>query len=379
MRLELERLERGTKKRDERSVEKEWDTGAGKEWMIGKWRAGRLAAALLLAAVCVLLWQYSKNIEATSCTRQLYAMDTVMGFTAYGKNCEEAVEAAIEEVQRLDALLSTGNDASEISALNEKGEGEVSADTAALFQRGMELYEDTGGAFDFTIYPLMRLWGFPTKEYHVPSEQELREDLVLVDASKILLSGNEVHLGPGQQVDFGGIAKGYTSARVIEIYEQYGVTSGMVSLGGNVQVLGTKPDGTDWRVGIQDPDGPRGESLAVLPAKDCAVVTSGGYERYFEEDGNTYIHILDPETGCPVQGDLASVTVVSADGTLADALSTALYIMGSEEAASYWRDRADVFDMILITADGEIYVTEGISGKLEPGNREITTLHRTDE
>lgn len=358
-----------------RSMEKERDTGAGKGRTIRRKKAGRLAAASLLVVICCLIWQQSKKAGETSCTKQLFAMDTVMSFAAYGKNSEAAVDAAIEEVKRLDRLLSTGNGSSEISALNEKGEGEVSADTAALFRRGLEIYEDTGGAFDFTIYPLMRLWGFPTKEYHVPEDGELREILPLVDASKISLSGNEVRLGLGQQVDFGGIAKGYTSARVMEIYEEHGITSGMVSLGGNVQVLGIKPDGTAWRVGIQDPEGDQGESVAVLQAKDCAVVTSGGYERYFEEDGNTYIHILDPETGRPAQGDLASVTVVSEDGTLADALSTSLYIMGFEEAVSYWRDREDAFDLILIAEDGKIYATEGLSDRLESRGCEITILY----
>ena len=145
------------------------------------------------------------------------------------------------EVQRLDALLSAGSSSIELSILNETGTGAVSEDTAVLFQRGMEIYETTGGRFDFTVYPLVCLWGFPAKEYHVPSEEELQAVLPLVDASKVSINGNEVHLGEGQQVDFGGIAKGYASGRAMEIYEEYGIKSGMVSLGGNVQVLGKKP------------------------------------------------------------------------------------------------------------------------------------------
>lgn len=338
------------------------------ERRIGKRLAG---AAILISAMCGLVWQHNKNAGATSCTRQLFAMDTVMTFTAYGENSEAAVEAAIREVERLDGLLSTGNADSEISKVNGAGTAEVSTDTAVLFRRGIELYEDTGGAFDFTIYPLMCLWGFPTKEYRVPKEREIRDTLPLVDASRVSLSGEEVRLGEGQQVDFGGMAKGYASARVMEIYGEYGVASGMVSLGGNVQVLGEKPDGSAWRVGIQDPEGARGESVAVFEAKDCAVVTSGGYERYFEQDGESYSHILDPRTGYPVRGDLVSVTVVSEDGTLADGLSTALYIMGKKEAVSYWRESGCGFDMVLITGDGKIYVTEGISGKLKSQNYEI--------
>lgn len=341
----------------------------------------RLAGAILLLMVCVLIWQYHKRAGERSCTEQLFAMDTVMTFTAHGKNCEEAVDAAMKEVERLDALLSTGSTSSEISMLNAAGGGQgLSDDTMALFRRGLEIYEDTDGAFDFTIYPLMQLWGFPTGEYHVPSAGELQEVLPLVDASKVEVSEdgiNGVSLGEGQQVDFGGIAKGYTSRRVMEIYAEYGVTSGMVSLGGNVQVLGEKPDGSPWRVGIQDPEGAQGETVAVLEAADCAIVTSGGYERYFEEDGNTYIHILDPKTGRPVKGDLASASVISDDGTLADALSTALYIMGREKAEDYWRRHGGEFEMVLITNEGNIYITEDISENFS-SERDVTTVYREE-
>ncbi len=337
----------------------------------------RLAGATLLAVMCFLVWGHSKCEGRKFCTKQIFAMDTMMDFTAYGKDCEEAVDAAIKEVQRLDALFSTGDDSSEISILNRTGSGRgLSNDTIAIFRRGLEIYADTDGLFDFTVYPLMCLWGFPTKEYRVPSPEDLQEVLPLVDASKVRVGEDgmgEIHLGEGQQADFGGIAKGYASERVMEIYEEYGVTSGMVSLGGNVQVLGKKPDDSAWRVGIQDPEGDRGELAAVLEAEDCAVVTSGGYERFFEEDGNTYIHILDPRTGRPAEGDLASVTVVSEDGTLADALSTSLYIMGFNEAISYWRKNTDTFDMVLITVDGKLYATEGITDRIRT-ERELSGI-----
>ena len=178
-------------------------------------------------------------------------------------------------------------------------------------------------------------------------------------------------------MDFGGIAKGYASERVMERYRECDITSGMVSLGGNVQVLGEKPDGSAWRVGIQDPEGTRGEQVAVLEVTDCAVVTSGGYERYFEEDGNTYIHILDPVTGYPAERDLASVTVISEDGTLADALSTALYIMGFDDAVSYWRAHEGEFETVLITDQGTIFVTEGIYEHLS-SEREVMVVYRME-
>jgi thiamine biosynthesis lipoprotein len=318
-----------------------------------------------LAAGCILQSRSAKTAqEEQSCTRQLFAMDTVMSFTAYGKNCEEAVDAAMKEVQRLDALLSTGIETSEISQINESGGGELSDDTEAILTRAMEIYDSTDGLFDFTIYPVMELWGFTDQQYHVPTEEELQDALSLVDASKVRTDGNEVTLGDGQQLDFGGIAKGYTSGVVMDVFREYGITSGMVSLGGNVQVLNRKTDGTCWKIGIQDPASETGSVLAAVELENCAVITSGGYQRYFEQDGNTYIHIIDPRTGYPVEGDLTSVTIISEDGTMADALSTSLYIMGLDRAIAYWQSEGESFDMVLVTVEGELYVTEGISERL---------------
>ncbi len=162
------------------------------------------------------------------------------------------------------------------------------------------------------------------------------------------------------KIDFGGIAKGYTSGRIADIYRECGVTSGLINLGGNVQVVGTKTDGSKWRVAVQSPEA-EDDYLGILSTADRAVITSGGYERSFEQDGMKYHHIIDPSTGHPANNGLVSVTIVSADGTLADGLSTSLFIMGKDKAAEYWRAHSDEFDTILEDADGVLYVTEGIA------------------
>ncbi|MDE7211580.1 MAG: FAD:protein FMN transferase, partial [Lachnospiraceae bacterium] len=239
----------------------------------------------------------------------------------------------------------------------------VSADTVYLLKRAQQLYGQTMGAFDITIYPLMQAWGFTDKEYRVPDAEEIEKLLEKTDAMQVMVDeeNGRVEFGmDGMQIDLGGIAKGYTSARIMEIYKEAGIASGLVSLGGNVQALGTKPDGTLWRIGLQHPD--KGGYLGILQVKDKAVITSGGYERYFEQDGVRYHHILDPATGYPARSGLISVTVVSADGALADGLSTSLFIMGKERAVQFWREHADAFDMVLYTEEGELYVTEGVSG-----------------
>lgn len=322
------------------------------------------ATVLCICAVAGGLWFYvEKQEQERSCTKELFAMDTVMSFTAYGRNAEDAVDAAVKEVQRLDDLLSTGKETSEISQLNQKGSLLVSEDTESILKEAQTIYKETDGLFDITIYPLMKLWGFPTQEYHVPDQAELNQVLPLVDASKVEISDRKVTIGAGQEVDLGGIAKGYTSGRVMEIYKEYGITSGMVSLGGNVQTLGKKPDGTLWKVGIRKPDSQselENEISLILETQDQAVITSGGYERYFKENGETYIHILDPRTGYPADSDMKSVTIVSGNGMLADALSTSLYLMGRAEATEFWRAHRDLFEMILIDENDDIYVTQGL-------------------
>ena len=156
--------------------------------------------------------------------------------------------------------------------------------------------------------------------------------------------------------------------------QEYDITSAILNLGGNVQLVGAKPDGSSWKVGIKSPD-EQEEYLGVLSAKNKAIITSGGYERYFEENGRKYHHIIDPKTGMPAYNGLQSVTIVSEDGTLADGLSTALYVMGTEEAVKFWQDHSDEFDAILYTDDGTLYVTEGIADTFT-SSHSITVLEK---
>jgi thiamine biosynthesis lipoprotein len=357
-------------------------------------------------------------------------MDTYMNLLAYGDHAEEAVLAAAEEIHRIDDMLSTGNPESEISKLNAAGTGAVSEDTLRLIEESQTLYKETGGLFDIAIYPVMKLWGFPTQEYRVPAEEEIKTALKTADAARITIGGaavpaqttvaegntasktaepaaqgstaggqtaaqtaqapaeasaaasaaaegttvaaqaevqtpkTQITLGiPGMEIDLGGIAKGFTSSRVMEVFKEHGVKHGLVSLGGNVQALGDKENGKPWRVAIQNPESEL-DYLGVLDIEDKCVITSGGYERFFEKDGVRYHHIIDPRTGYPADSGIISATIISKDGTLADGLSTSLFIMGKDEAEKYWRSNADKFDYILEDKDGKLYVTEGAADLL---------------
>lgn len=315
--------------------------------------------------------------KETEASKDLFAMDTYMTLTAYGEDAQEAVDKAAERVEALDALLSTGNENSEIYQLNQNGEAALSEEGGYLVERALELYKKTEGAFDIAIYPVMQAWGFPTQDYHVPDDDTLKEKLALADASKVNYDKDTRKIffdQDGMEIDLGGIAKGYTSSQIMQIYQDCGVTSGLVNLGGNVQALGCKTDGSKWRVAIQSPDDTE-EYLGILEIEDQAVITSGGYERYFEEDGVTYHHIIDPATGYPADSGLISVTIVSDDGTLADGLSTSLFIMGEEKAAQFWRENSDEFEAIMETSDGELYVTEGIADSLTT-DMDVTVIEK---
>lgn len=318
--------------------------------------------------------------SAQPVSQEIFAMDTYMTVTAYGDNAQKGVTDAVAEIQRLDNLLSIGKEDSEISKLNKSGSAALSDDTAVMVTKALDLYKSTGGAFDITVLPLMELWGFTTQEYYVPTEDEIQSTLQRVGADKLTWdeSTKTLTLGDKQEIDLGGIAKGFTSSRIMEIFKKDGVTCGMVSLGGNVHLLGTKQDGSAWRVGIQDPNN-TDDMLGVLQANDCAVITSGAYERNFEKDGVTYHHIIDPATGKPSNSGLTSVTIVSKDGTLADGLSTSLFVMGKDKAIAYWKQHADEFDTILVDKDRNVYITEGIAGNFSPDSVSAEQVHTIEK
>lgn len=334
----------------------------------------RFFALLFMLLLLAGLTACAETVEESPVEAQLFAMDTIMQLSAYGENAQEALEASQQEIQRLEALLSRTQADSPVSQLNRVPGGtpvEVGQEICQLIDTAKAYTDATDGAFDITIAPVASAWGFTEEAYRVPSSQELAALLDCVGMEHVHLSASTAGgqmdtaaLDPGTQVDFGGIAKGYAAQQVADIFREQGVASGMISLGGNVWVCGTKPDGSPWRVGIQDPARPEEADafVGILQLEDAYAVTSGGYQRYFEENGKRYHHIFDPATGYPAQAGLTSVTVVSGeDGTMCDALSTALFVKGEDWAVDFWRGRQDAFDLILVTEDGCVLVTAGIA------------------
>ena len=224
----------------------------------------------------------------------------------------------------------------------------------------------------------MELWGFPSKNYKVPSDKEIKEKLKDVGSDKIIFdeaAGEISFKNRGMEIDFGGIGKGYITDELVKILTEEKVESAIINLGGNVFGFKKKPDGSLWNVAIRDPNEPD-KYMAVIKLEDSAVITSGGYERYFEKDGVTYHHILDPRTGKPSNSNLKSVSIVSKDGTLADALSTSLFIMGEEGAAEYWKKNGNNFDIILMTKDNRLLISNNIKGKVMSDNYEVEVIKK---
>ena len=289
-----------------------------------------------------------------------FYFDTVVTLTAYTDD-PELLNEALEECARYEGLLSKTLPESDVWRINHAG-GQpvtVSDETAEVLELAQMVSRLAGGAFDATVAPAMALWDFTGDDPKVPDPAELAEAAQKVDYTKLILAGNAVTLPEGMQIDLGGVAKGWIADKIAELLRQRGVTSGLLNFGGNVVTIGEKPDGAGaWRVGIQNPEEPRGDHLVALYAKDLAVVTSGTYERGFDLDGVRYHHILDPDTGMPVQNGLTGVTVVGPDSGLDDGLSTALFVLGLEEGIRLV-DSMEGVEALFITDEGKIMATPG--------------------
>lgn len=286
--------------------------------------------------ICIALCVFA-GCETVS-QETVFAMDTVMDLQVWGPEKDRALEAVKALIAEQENTWSNLKEDSAISKLN-AGENTLSPAELTFLDRVLVLSLRTGGAFDPKLHGLITLWGFQTGSYHVPTDEEIAAAMEL------------------QQWNLGAAVKGYTGQQAVALLEEMNVDRALLNLGGNVQTYGKKPNGEPWQIGIQNPDG--GDPVGVVSVTGTAsVVTSGDYQRYFEKDGVRYHHIIAPTTGMPADSGLRSVTVICRDGLTADALSTALFVMGLGNAAEFWRV-SDDFEAVFITTEGKIYATEG--------------------
>ncbi len=289
-----------------------------------------------------------------------FYLDTVISITAYGVK-QEVVDDALSKVKEYEDLLSKTVEGSDVWNINHANGQPVAVSdyTREVLEASAETSKACGGAFDITVGPSVALWDFKSEEPSLPNPEKLAAAAKLTDYTKVKLEGNTVTLPADMQIELGSIAKGYITDKIAEYCRSRGVKRGILNFGGNVVVIGNRPDGAPWNVGIQDPKEPTGQPLITLPTTDGAVTTSGVYERGFTLDSVLYHHILDPKTGWPVQNGLASVTILAKASLTADAYDTACFIMGLEKGMALVESLPGV-EAVFIDDENNVYYSSGL-------------------
>lgn len=300
-----------------------------------------------------------------------YAMNTVIEQKWYGESADTVYTGMETKIREIESALSLHLSQSEIAAINENAgvqPVEVSQRTFDLLQRAKELSEQSDGAFDITIAPVVELWGITSDHPHVPTDEELAQAMALMGLEDLVMDEEACTAyltRPGMAIDLGGIAKGWTADQLREYARELGAERGYVSLGGNLMIIGERPDGDPFKFGLRDPQGDASTYLGTVTLEDgCTMATTGGYERYFEEDGIRYHHVLDPRTGYPADSDLLSVAVISKDGTLADYLSTTLFVQGLEAAKA--AAGSEDYALVMVDQENNVWISGSLRGNFEP-------------
>ena len=304
-----------------------------------------------------------RNLQKSSLSFQ--AMNTFVSVQTFGENSKNVNQKIKARLSELEVLFSTTDSSSEIYKLNHSSEKiQVSSETYSLLSYSVKMAEIFNGHFNPALFPVIREWGFTTGNYHVPSQEKINFLLKKTDFSQIqFFDDNFVQLQDSMSVDFGSVAKGFASDEIVKILSENNILSALIDFGGNIIAFGEKPDSSFWRIGIKNPFG--GEVSLAVKVKNQMVITSGGYERFFtDENQKKYIHIFDGKTGFPVENEIESITIICENGLYADTLSTALFIIGSENAVSFWRERKD-FQMIILQKDGSILYTSPLESQIE--------------
>lgn len=298
-------------------------------------------------------------------TKEFYVLGTNIILTAYGINATEAIDLAVNRLYEIDDKLSVFKEDSEVAMINQNAgicPQTVSEDTFYVISKAVYYSRLSEGAFDITIRPVMELWGIGTDKEAIPDRDSINKALAAVDYSGVELKTKNKTIflkETGQAIDLGAIAKGYAADEVKRIFKETGIDSAIIDLGGNIYAMGNRPDGSPWQIGIQDPNDNGGKAVGAISIRDKAVVTSGGYERFFISGDNTYHHLMDPYTGYPIDNALISVTVIADNAIDADALTTCGYVMGLKKALGLI-ERINGITAIFVTQNHEIYITGGM-------------------
>lgn len=311
--------------------------------------------------------------------RTEFVLGTVVTVQIYDHASEALFDKIFDRLREIEEKMTINKEDSEVLKVN-KNAGidfvKVSEDTFHVIQKGKIFSELSRGRFDISIGPLVKLWNIGTEEARVPSQEEIDQKKQLIDYRDVLLNESEKSVmlkRKGMILDLGGIAKGFAADEIVKIFKENHVERGLINVGGNVFAYGSRPDGADWKIGIRNPFSSEQDYIGIVSVSDKTVVTSGVYERYFEEGGKRYHHILDPETGYPVENNLVSVTIVGERSIDADALSTAVFSLGLEEGMKFIQETENT-EAIWITKDNQVYVSPGLFQHFELTHPQFTLV-----
>lgn len=302
-----------------------------------------------------------QNAKQTPISVQELHLNTLVTVTLYGTDRTELLDGAMQLCDHYEKLFSRTLPESEIYRLNHGEISEVSSETADLIRTGLSYGELSDGAFDISIEPVSSLWDFTSGSGRIPGQKELDAAIALVDYRKVHVDGQTVTFDtPGMGLDLGAIAKGYIADRIKDYLKKEGIRHALINLGGNVLCLGSRPDGTDFRIGVQKPFGETTETLTICPICDQSLVSSGTYERFFRKDGHLYHHILNPRTGYPYDNGLTAVTIRSDSSLTGDALSTTVFALGEEKGLELLNRLPDV-EGFVVREDLSIHPSKNFS------------------
>jgi len=321
---------------------------------------------LLLVSISMLLVSCDSKMPAQT----EFVLGTICSVNLYEKGSSKIYAEIFSRLRELDSILSANTDTSNLAAIN-AGAGltpvKAAPETLVVLKEALLYSEKTKGLFDPTVGPLVKTWNIGTDYAAVPSQEKINKALSLIDYKKVKINDadNTVYLATtGMKLDLGAVAKGYAADEIIKIISKHDITRAIVDLGGNIYAYGDKAPGTDWTIGIRDPETQQGNAIISIQVKNKSVVTSGIYERFFEENGKKYHHILNTKTGYPEDNELMSVSIITSVSMLGDALSTSTFLLGTDKGLALIEQTGNT-EAIFINKNRRIRVSSGLKDQIK--------------
>ncbi|MDF2674185.1 MAG: putative thiamine biosynthesis protein [Clostridiales bacterium] len=335
---------------------------------------------LIFLPTILLFSSCNKNNLSEPVSKTEFVLGTVCTITLYDKAPDQAFEESFKKLKEIEDKMTINAPGSEVDAVNNASGVEyikLSDETFYVIKEGKNYSELSGGIFDISVGPMVKLWNIGTDSARVPTQEEIDGKLPLIGYKNILLNEKEKSVmlkDKAMLIDLGGVAKGYAADEVKKILKDNGVKSAIINLGGNVLTIGENTQGRPWRVGIQNPDATRGDYVGTVQVTDQTIVTSGIYERYFVADSKHYHHMLNPFDGYPFENNLASVTIITDVSMVADAFSTSVFGKGLDEGMQYVSEQKNM-EAIFVTRDNQVYITPGLKDNFKIANADFKLMN----